>query len=275
VSIYYERQGSGEPLLLLHGTGSYCRVWDRVIPLLTKEAETIAVDLPGFGRSSSRAVPLRDMTRLVDVIEEFMDAHELSRPHVIGNSGGGWMALELAKRGRAMTVVALGPMGMWHTRNNRSPFYVRLNFHLSYRAANALRRWEKPILRSRIGRAALMSQVMGRPWALSYEEALGTVTNFLDSPGIMDMAEAVANGRFVDGHLIDVPVTVAYGRRDAALLPRHRRREEVPPQTRWLTLPRCGHVPMADDPELVAGVILSGTVGASAGQWPAGALHVA
>lgn len=249
-------------MLLLHGTGSHCRAWDRVIPLLTDEVTTIAMDLPGFGRSSPPRLPPRDVAQIVDAIEAFMDAHALSRPHVVGNSAGGWLALELAKRGRARTVVALGPMGLWSTRNGRSPLFARLNFHLSYRAAGALRRWQEPILRSRIGRTALMSQVMGRPWALTYEEARGTVTNFLDSPGIMDMADAVASGRFVDGRAIDVPVTVAYGRRDAALLPHHRRREELPSQTRWLTLPRCGHVPMADDPELVAGVILSGTVAA-------------
>jgi pimeloyl-ACP methyl ester carboxylesterase len=150
-------------------------------------------------------------------------------------------------------------MGLWRTE--RSPAFVRLNFHLSYRAAGALRRWHEPILRSRIGRAALMSQVMGRPWALTYEEARVAVSAFLDSPATMDMAEAVASGRFTGGGAIDVPVTVAYGRRDAALLPRHRRRDELPPQTRWLTLRRCGHVPMADAPELVADVILSGTVG--------------
>jgi pimeloyl-ACP methyl ester carboxylesterase len=273
VSIYFERRGSGEPLLLLHGTGSFCRVWDRVVPLLAEQAQTIAVDLPGFGRSPSPAFAPRSMTLLVDAIEAFMDAHELSRPHVVGNSGGGWMALELAKRGRARSVVALGPMGLWH--GNSSPLYARLNFYASYRAAGALRRWHEPILRSRLGRAALMSQVMGRPWALTYEEALATVNNFLDSPGIMAMAEAVANGRFAGGRLIDVPVTVAYGRRDAALLPHHRRREELPPQTRWFSMPRCGHVPMADDPELVAGVILSGTVAAVAGQAPAGALQAA
>ena len=74
----------------------------------------------------------------------------------------------------------------------------------------------------------------------------------------MDMGEAMASSRFTGGQAIDVPVTVAYGDKDKALLKRHRTADELPPHTRWLTLPRCGHVPMADDPRLVANTILAG-----------------
>lgn len=259
MSIHFERRGSGEPILLIHGTGSYSGAWDPVIPHLTQQLETIAFDLPGFGRSDPAPTPARDMRTLTDQVEAFMDAHELDRPHVAGNSGGAWLALELAKRGRARAVVALGPMGLWRpTRNGRSPAFARLNFHASYRAAGALRRWHEPILRTRLGRTLMMGQVMGRPWAMTYEQAYGAITNFVDARSIMDMGEAMASSRFTGGLAIDVPVTVAYGDKDKALLKRHRTADELPPQTRWLTLPRCGHVPMADDPELVAKAILEG-----------------
>ena len=259
MSIHFERRGSGEPILLIHGTGSYSGAWDPVIPRLTDHAETIAFDLPGFGRSDPAPTPARDMQALTDQVEAFMDAQDLDTAHVVGNSGGAWLALELAKRGRALTVVGLGPMGLWRpTRNGRSPAFARFNFHASYRAANALRRWHEPILRTKAGRTLMMGQVMGRPWLMTYEEAYGAIKNFVDARSIMDMGEAMASSRFTGGQGIDVPVTVAYGDMDKALLKRHRTADELPPQTRWLTLPRCGHVPMTDDPELVARTILEG-----------------
>jgi pimeloyl-ACP methyl ester carboxylesterase len=247
-------------MLLLHGTGSFRRAWDRVVPLLSAHVQTIVIDLPGFGRSPQLEPQPRVIADLVDALESWMDSEELSRPHMVGNSAGGWLALELAKRGRARSVTAFDPMGLWRTRNGRSPLYARWNFHLSIRAGRALRRWERPLFGSRIGRTLLMSQVIGRPWALTYEEARDAALNLIDSPGTMPMAEAVAAGRFTGGQLLGIPVTVAYGTRDHALLRRHRRADELPTHTRWVTLPRCGHLPMPDDPELVARVILEGSV---------------
>jgi Lysophospholipase len=49
--VAYERQGAGEPVVLLHGLGLNRRTWDAVVPLLTAEREVIAIDLPGFGQS--------------------------------------------------------------------------------------------------------------------------------------------------------------------------------------------------------------------------------
>jgi pimeloyl-ACP methyl ester carboxylesterase len=55
-------------------------------------------------------------------------------------------------------------------------------------------------------------------------------------------------------------VTVAWGTRDLLLLPwRARRVEELPPRTRFVSLPGCGHVPMHDDPDLIASVLLEGS----------------
>ena len=129
MSIYLERHGRGEPILLIHGTGSYSGAWDPVIGLLTDHAETIAFDLPGFGRSDPPSTPARDMQTLTDQVEAFMDAQDLDTAHLAGNSGGAWLALELAKRGRARTVVALGPMGLWRpTRNGQLPGLRALQF---------------------------------------------------------------------------------------------------------------------------------------------------
>jgi pimeloyl-ACP methyl ester carboxylesterase len=59
---------------------------------------------------------------------------------------------------------------------------------------------------------------------------------------------------------IDAPVTVAFGSRDFILLPwQSRHIERLPPGTHVGSLPRCGHVPMADDPPAVVALVAAAT----------------
>src|SRR5919204_4401253 len=95
-AIAYDRHGSGEPLVLIHGIGHRRQVWDPVIPLLGRDFEVIAIDLPGFGESP---VPpdghVYDMPSTADRLDAFFHSLDLDRPHVAGNSLGGAVALEL------------------------------------------------------------------------------------------------------------------------------------------------------------------------------------
>ena len=102
-----------EPLVLLHGLGMSARVWDRVVPLLTPHHEVMALNALGHrggAAPSRRPVTVRDV---VDDAERMLDERGLDRPHIAGNSLGGWMAIELGRRGRARSVCALSPAGMW------------------------------------------------------------------------------------------------------------------------------------------------------------------
>jgi pimeloyl-ACP methyl ester carboxylesterase len=103
------REGVGDPLLLIHGLGLSWSSWNPVLPILTRAHDVLALDLPGFGT----APPLRDQTptvaALADAIEAELERSGLDRVHVAGNSLGGWIALELARRGRATSAVALSP----------------------------------------------------------------------------------------------------------------------------------------------------------------------
>ena len=98
MAVAHSRAGSGEPLVLVHGLGGSRRIWAPVIDRLEAEREVIAVDLPGFGESA----PLADGTpptaaNLAGAVDELVGELGLERPHLAGNSLGGWVALELAK----------------------------------------------------------------------------------------------------------------------------------------------------------------------------------
>src|ERR1700712_276461 len=106
------RQGSGDPVVLLHGVTGSEGMWRRVVPLLAPHHDTVALTALGHrgGRPGWSGVRIADV---VDDAERSLDELGFGRPHLAGNSMGGWGAIELARRGRAATVCALSPAGTW------------------------------------------------------------------------------------------------------------------------------------------------------------------
>jgi pimeloyl-ACP methyl ester carboxylesterase len=254
----YHRQGTGEPLLLVHGTGSRWQVWLPVLERLAVERDVIAVDLPGFAASppSPPGTP-PGIPSLTDALERLLDDLRIDTTHVGGNSLGGWLALELAKRGRARSVTALSPAGFY---NNREAVHMRTSLRLSVRAARLLAPNVELILASAVGRTALFGQLFGRPWRLPVQDAVENLRAFAAAPSFDATLDAFSHERFRDGEAIDVPVTIAWGQRDFLLIPRQGRRAvRAIPGARLVTLHGCGHVPTYDDPRLVAEVLLAGS----------------
>src|ERR1700737_2691672 len=108
------RGGTGQPLLLLHGIGAIWRAWSPVLPYLEPHHEVIVPTLHGHAGGpplDSEIAP--SVQALVDGIEEELDRLGLQKVHIAGNSLGGWIGIELARRGRAHSLVLLSPAGAW------------------------------------------------------------------------------------------------------------------------------------------------------------------
>src|SRR5207249_446799 len=86
--------GDGVPLLFLHGAGGI-PAWEGALPLLAREYHVYAPLLPGFGQSTGLE-HLDDQLDLVLHCFDVMEALDLQRPYVLGESMGGWMAAEMA-----------------------------------------------------------------------------------------------------------------------------------------------------------------------------------
>jgi pimeloyl-ACP methyl ester carboxylesterase len=116
----------------------------------------------------------------------------------------------------------------------------------------------------RLGRALVLGQSQGRPSRLSPGYARVAIRAMGTCPGFGATMKATIRP-YRSGPPIGAPVTVAFGSRDRLLL-RHQSRHlgELPPGTHLEALPRCGHVPMADDPAAVTALITA----ASARAWP-------
>jgi pimeloyl-ACP methyl ester carboxylesterase len=126
------RGGTGDPLVLLHIGANPWKKWDSVIPNLTDHYEVFMPTYAGFQGGPPLQGP-GTIDKLADGVEAEMDAAGMGRAHIVGNSLGGWIAMELARRGRARSAIAISPGGGWTTRRRRA--FVRVFF-----AANRARR---------------------------------------------------------------------------------------------------------------------------------------
>jgi pimeloyl-ACP methyl ester carboxylesterase len=259
VALNHHRAGTGEPLVLIHGIASRWQVWNPVLPRLELERDVIALDLPGFG--ASPMMPHDEppsIGALADAVIELFDELGLERPHVGGNSLGGWLSLELAKRGVVRSATALSPAGFF--RNAFELRYTAISLKATIAAAKLLRSVAPALLAAPAGRIAVLGQVFGHPSRLPPDDAVGTVRAAADAPGFAETLSALMGNGFGGGGAINVPVTVAWGERDHLLLPRQAARaEQLLPQARHRWLYDCGHVPTYDDPEQVARVLLEGS----------------
>ncbi|WP_033307284.1 alpha/beta fold hydrolase [Streptomyces iakyrus] len=258
VTLSYTRRGSGQPLLLLHGIGHHRQAWDPVLPALAAERDVIAVDLPGCGESP--ALPdgmAHDLPTMSTVLTAFFGALEIERPHVAGNSLGGLLALDLARARLVRSVTALSPAGFWNEAERRYAFTVLAAMR------QIARRMPPPVVerlaRPAIGRTLLTSTIYARPGRRSPEAVVAETLALARAQGFSETLRSGRTVQFTDD-IVSTPVTVAWGNRDRLLIPRQGvRAKGVIPGARLVRLPGCGHVPMNDDPALVARVVLDGS----------------
>jgi pimeloyl-ACP methyl ester carboxylesterase len=252
------RVGKGAPLVLIHGIGSQWQMWRPVLGQLAQERDVLAIDLPGFGASSMPppGTPA-GLASLTNLVAEFLAEQNVERPHVVGNSMGGWIALELAKQGKVASATPLSPAGF---HEGSEGLYERVVLKVAVGSARLLASRADGILASPAGRTAMLSLFVAKPSHISALEAAEATRALAGAQWFDDVLAALIDDRFTYGERITVPVTIGWGSRDRLLLPRQapRARREIP-GAKLVMLEGCGHVPTWDDPEQVARVILEGS----------------
>jgi pimeloyl-ACP methyl ester carboxylesterase len=225
-----------------------------VLPELERERDVIAVDLPGFGGSPTMPIGVQpNIAALTDSVIAFLDEIEVERPVVGGNSLGGWIALEIAKRGRARAVVGVSPAGFAEGLDLKLAMA-----HLKASVFGARQKATQALLKRPRGRVLAFGGMMGHPDRVSYADALRTNNNLATSPGFDATLAAVTLEGFTGGEQVDVPVTLLWGTRDFVLLPRQGRLAlKALPHARLVPLEGAGHVPMWDEPHAIASELLA------------------
>jgi pimeloyl-ACP methyl ester carboxylesterase len=255
------RAGSGDPLVLVHGFTATWRCWLPVLAELVPRFDVFAPTLHGHdgGPAMPDGQPAHTLGHAADHLELLLDEQGIETAHFAGNSMGGALSLELAKRGRARSVVAISPGGGWRADDTEEPQRIIKWFARNQKIAKAsLPRVEKVMRRPSTRRLALRD-VMTRGDQVPAGEAVQLARSSVACSVVPDVFQTIRTGtaRLVDLDKISCPVLLTWGDKDRILpLPRHapRLREEIP-GVQWRVLPGLGHTPMWDDPSLIAQVI--------------------
>jgi pimeloyl-ACP methyl ester carboxylesterase len=254
---HHVERGAGRPLILLHGIGMSHAAWNAVMPYLCAKRRVIAFDIAGFGLTPPLpGGTLPTIANLVEGLDRSLRELGLEVPvDMAGNSLGGSMALEAARRGIARSVVAISPPGLW---KEHPPPHVKYVFgglrFMATRLPGASRAAMRlPLLRELV----LAVPISAGSRRMPASDALRAMDDLANSQAFEATFENTRSP--FPGGDITVPVTVAFGDRDWILPTSSRRRKELPAHTRWTVKRGWGHVPMWIDPAGVSQLILEGT----------------
>jgi pimeloyl-ACP methyl ester carboxylesterase len=256
--INHHREGAGAPLVLLHGIGLRWQINAPVIGRLAANFDVIVCDSPGFGDSPQLSDGVKPtIPAYADAFERFFAEERIERPHVAGNSMGGAIALELARRGVTASATAISPAGFWTQVERR---FCQLSLAALTQTPSAARPALEALAQTRAGRTALLWQTFGHPTRLPAKVAVETLRAAWAAPAFAGALAAFADYSFGEGEqLASMPVTIVWGIHDR-LLPyrtQAKRARRLLPSATHLTL-GVGHVPFYDDPAVVAEAIRTG-----------------
>ncbi|MET0601650.1 MAG: alpha/beta fold hydrolase [Baekduia sp.] len=251
------RGGSGTTMVCLHGFTDTWRTWELVLATLERHHDVLAPTLTGHAGGPKLAGPV-DAATLADGVERAMDDAGFGTAHLVGNSLGGYVALQLAARGRAESVVALAPAGGW-ARGDASyretlALYAPMQAQLRGVVANIEALLSTPEGRRRATQL-ITTNFEHLPAELLGHQALGVV----GCHGLQPMVDfAHREGYDLDAGAITCPVRIIWGTADR-LLPwpsaAARYRDDWLPHADWIELDGIGHCPQLDVPTETAHLI--------------------
>ena len=248
------REGTGPALLLLPGLASPIGEFGTVLPALTRRYDVLAVDLPGQGGSPALPAPLRpDVGTLTDAVERELDRRGVAAPHVLGVSLGGRIALELARRHRAASVVALAPTGPVTPPERAYQVAMLVGARL---LAGALAPVAGPLLRLAVPRTAVLGFLRARGWRTPADEAAALVREFATAEDFWRLLRYAALPEATLAYrMVDCPVVIAQGTQDVIAGSQAAWLAALVPGARFRLLPFAGHSSIADVPQRVIALV--------------------
>ncbi len=251
MNVHFTEQGSGEDhIVLLHGFRAHTYTWKLLIdPLVEAGYHIWALDLIGFGLSDKPNYINYNQNFFVDQIKAFMESQAISKAHVIGNSMGGALAIELAldTPQSVKTVTLINALGY----SLNMPFYIYIFRNMDFV-------WG-PFLNPTIIKACLKGVIFNQncvteekveAYCLPYRFPGGTESSLLTMRHF-DVK------KLEDMHLnfthLQAPVLIIWGENDT-LIPFDHYQNFLNdlPHAQTLLIPTCGHMPQEEQPQLVA-----------------------
>lgn len=240
-------QGSGKKLLFVHGIGSSCHIWRDQMEALAPSRKVIAIDLPGHGRTPATA---RSTTYagLAQDLEDYLVAEDLVGVDLVGHSLGGRLVLDMAKRGRAGSVVALAPGGFWMGWERA---YLQGNLLSSIVMLRSLGSLRASLAHNPISRSIVLAALSARPWHLDGTQVQAELDSYAGTKTFVELVNDLATAPMQTGpaHVNTGLIRIGWGRNDRLCWPVQAKRALAAfpsAQVQWFA--DCGHQVMWDQP---------------------------
>jgi pimeloyl-ACP methyl ester carboxylesterase len=247
-------------MVCLHGFTDTWRTWELVLPQLEREHDVLAPTLLGHAGGPPLAGEITDAV-LADDVERAMDEAGFETADLVGNSLGGYVALQLAARGRARSVVAFAPAGGWaegdESFRDTLKFFASMHDQLKLVAPQA-----EAIVASPEGRR-MTTQFIATNFEHIPVDLLAHLIRGAASCDVRPLLDYAAQARYsLDAERISCPVRIAWGTDDRILRwpsTAARFRDDWLPHADWVELEGVGHCPQLDVPLETAQLILGFT----------------
>jgi pimeloyl-ACP methyl ester carboxylesterase len=247
----------GPPLVCLHGFTDTWRTWELALPALERRHDVLAVTLAGHAGGPPIVGEVGDAS-LADAVERAMDEAGVETAHVVGNSLGGYVALQLASRGRARSVVALAPAGGWAHGDQSSKetldYFAAMQDQLKAAAPHA-----EAIVSTREGRQRATKDITTNFEHIPPELLAHQLRGAASCDAVFALIDhAAREGWSIDAERITCPVRIVWGTQDRLLLwpaAAARYRKDLP-HADWVEVEGVGHCPQLDVPLETAQLIL-------------------
>ena len=241
-----QRYGSGPiKLVAIHGLGSASSAWKLVLPEFSKRYEFITLDLPGHGDAFMLANLEMNPVRISEIIIAELKAIGIEKFHLIGNSLGGWIALEMAAAypEHVLSVTGVAPAGLWlKPKTNRNG-----ELAVSRYLARISLPFAKTIARIKFMRKIGFKLVSPQWEKFSPETCADAAIAMGGASGYYTIWDAFLGNRFDKEISTTIPVTILFGDSDYTLPAATSQEKSLAPKhCRWVVLPQSGHAPMWD-----------------------------
>jgi pimeloyl-ACP methyl ester carboxylesterase len=246
--------GAGEPLLLLHPFVLSHHVWTGVANDLSDTYDVYAPTMQGhWGRRAFRPRKV-SITGMADDIESQLDKIGWQTCHIAGNSLGGWVALELARRGRARSLHVIAPGGGWKRFSWTQilagiKFFTLWPFLLGGYFLGGL------VARTPAFYRLFLRIVSANPRAVSHDDAGNLVRAATHNAGFLGFIWSALWGGGVTWLAdLTMPITLILCEKDVILNPGRFGKlfvDRLPASADRITFPGIGHVPMLENRALV------------------------
>lgn len=247
-------------MLLIHGLGSGRKIWRTITNELAQRYTVVSIDLLGHGDSDWLDPAPKEFSPLdhAEALHPFLERFD-QQPHVVGNSMGGWIALEMAANGWTKSVTALCPAGL-----EFDPWVSRSDILVQRRIMARVLGPAMPPLTEAVGKTpGLRTLLIGDATAdfgKLDKSLLGVAADALrHARGFFPSHDGMLHALFTRAEEIsaDIPVSIVWGTEDQLLPAARQRRVAGPPHADWIVFDDCAHVPMWDQPQRTVEVILN------------------